>query len=50
MRDDCVVWSGYVDPNGYGKAHNPRTKKIDTAQRVACDREALHRSNQTHKK
>lgn len=40
MRDDCIGWSGYVNPaTGYGTAYNPRTKRMDAAHRVAYERE-----------
>ena len=35
---DCINWDGHLQPNGYGKAYNPRTKRIDMAHRVAWEK------------
>jgi hypothetical protein len=34
----CIKWEGHKQANGYGKAYNPRTQKIDMAHRVAWEK------------
>ena len=34
---DCIEWTGYKHPTGYGRRYNPRTQKIDVAHRVAWE-------------
>ena len=38
MKSLCHEWDGHIQANGYGKAYNPRTQKIDMAHRVAWEK------------
>lgn len=34
--DDCLKWPFHIAKDGYGRAHNPVTKKLSTASRLMC--------------